>query len=130
MLKSLHAFLLIQTTLATTVVARTAKKVSQPLENLFNMFFKKKKEWPSTSQKRKTRFFLLASSENVLANHPSRNSPVIIVNVKLCRDAFKDRFREGVCTYFGGGCKSEFLLPHVLSVCCVKSLYCEYDKCI
>ena len=72
--------------------------------------------------KKKTRFFLLASSENSLANHPSRNSPVIIVNVRLCRDAFKDRFREGVCTYFGGGCKSEFLLLHILSVCCVQSL--------
>ena len=46
------------------------------------------------------------------------------------RDAFKDRLREGVCTYFGGGCKSKFLLLHVLSVCCVQSLYCEYDKCI
>ena len=35
--------------------------------------FKKKKEWPNTSPKR--RFFLLAPSEIPLANHPSRNSP-------------------------------------------------------
>ena len=34
---------------------------------------------------------------------------VIIVNVRLFRDAFKSRFREGVCTYIGVGCESEFL---------------------
>ena len=34
------------------------------------------------------------------------------MSVRLCRDAFKGRFSEGVCTYFGGGgggCESEFL---------------------
>ena len=34
---------------------------------------------------------------------------VIVVNNRLCRDVFKGRFREGVCTYIGGGCESEFL---------------------
>ena len=33
---------------------------------------------------------------------------VIIVNVRLCRDAFKGRLRKGVCTYFGGACESNF----------------------
>ena len=56
---------------------------------------------------------------------------VIVVNVRLCRDAFKGRFREGVCTYFGGACESEFLL--LLCGCMftgVQTLDCEYDKCI
>ena len=34
---------------------------------------------------------------------------VIIVNVRLRRDVFKGRLSEGVCTYIGGGCESEFL---------------------
>ena len=34
---------------------------------------------------------------------------VIIVNVRLCRDAFKGRFRAGVCLFIGGACEREFL---------------------
>ena len=45
---------------------------------------------------------------------------VIIVNVRLCRGAFKGRFREGVYTYIGGGCESEFL-----SLLCGCSLVCK-----
>ena len=41
---------------------------------------------------------------------------VIIVNVRLCRDAFKGRCREGVCTYFGGACESNFC--HCCVVAC------------
>ena len=69
-------------------------------------------------------------NNKVLLTRPFRNSPgqsplqefplpfnimgsslasVIIVNVRLCRDAFKGRFREEVCTYFGGACESEFV---------------------
>ena len=80
-----------------------------------NMFFKKKKKGMAEyiTKRKTTRFFLLAPSEIPLANHPSRYFPchsyqhnimgsslasVTIVNVRLCRDAFKGRFREGVCT--------------------------------
>ena len=38
---------------------------------------------------------------------------VIIVNVRLCRDAFKGRFRERVCTYIGGGCESIWIVSTI-----------------
>ena len=56
---------------------------------------------------------------------------VIIVNVRLCRDAFKGRFREGVCTYFGGACESNFChccvvaFSLVYKVSMIKVVICE-----
>ena len=46
---------------------------------------------------------------------------VVIVNVRVCMDAFDDRFREGVCTLVGGvgGCGSEFCCH-----CCVVVHWC------
>ena len=38
------------------------------------------------------------------------------MNVRLCRDAFNGRFREGLCTYIGGGYESEFC--HCCVVAC------------
>ena len=87
------------------------------------MFSKKKRNGQVHHQKEKQQGSSYSPpSEIPLANHPSRNSPyhsyqhnimgsslASVMNVRLCRDAFEGRFREGVCTYIGGGCESKFL---------------------
>ena len=57
---------------------------------------------------------------------------VVIVNVRVCMDAFDDRFREGVCTLVGGVgvVGANFVVIVVWLFTGVQSLGCEYDECI
>ena len=105
------------------------------------MFFKKKKKkWPSTSSKEKQQgssysplqiFSLPITPPGIpLANiMGSSLASVIIVSVRLCREAGSER--ACVYTYIGGGCESEFCHSCVVvHWCTVQGLDCEHDKCV